>query len=68
MLGVQMGILHNNVTLVAMTIKDRVDALLAKYHVMAVMAYESIALPLCPGQKVSNDMTMAVGLNFYSMD
>eukprot|EP01083_Nonionella_stella_P023037 63671_1 len=68
MLGVQTSIFHNNVTLVAMSIKDQINSFLAKYHIMAVVAYESIALPQYPRQKASNDMTMAVGFNFYSMD
>lgn len=66
--GVQTGILHNNVTLVAMAVKDQINSLLAKYHVMAVLAYESIELPQCPEQKSSNHLLIAVGFNFHSMD
>jgi hypothetical protein len=68
MKGTQTGILHNNMTLIAMAVKDRINSILAKYHVTAVLAYESIELPQYPGQKSPNSMTIAVGFNFYSMD
>jgi hypothetical protein len=69
MKGVQTGILHNNVTLVAMAVKDRVNTILAKYHIGAVLAYESIKLPQYKqGQKMENHMMVAIGLNFYEMD
>eukprot|EP00571_Detonula_confervacea_P006993 CAMPEP_0172323050 /NCGR_PEP_ID=MMETSP1058-20130122/47742_1 /TAXON_ID=83371 /ORGANISM="Detonula confervacea, Strain CCMP 353" /LENGTH=290 /DNA_ID=CAMNT_0013038965 /DNA_START=135 /DNA_END=1007 /DNA_ORIENTATION=- len=69
MKGVQTGILHNNVTIVAMAVKDRVNSMLAKHHIMAVLAYESIRLPQYPTEKQStNQMMIAVGFNFYSMD
>ena len=69
MKGVQTGILHNNVTLVAMAVKDRVNTILAKYHIGAVLAYESIKLPQYKQeQKMENHMMVAIGLNFYEMD
>lgn len=66
--GTQLGILHNNVTLVAMSVKDRVNAILSSYHITAVLAYESIDLPRHPSQKDNNQMAVAVGLNFVSME
>ena len=66
--GAQTGILHNNVTLIAMAVKDRVSSILAKYSIMAVLAYESIRLPKYPRQLGYNHMMIAVGLDFYPMD
>lgn len=68
MKGVQCGILHNNVTLAAMSVKDQVNAILAKYSISAALAYESFRLPKYPRQVGHNHMTVAVGLNFHSMN
>mmetsp|Transcript_45148 Transcript_45148/g.94703 ORF Transcript_45148/g.94703 Transcript_45148/m.94703 type:complete len:268 (-) Transcript_45148:652-1455(-) len=67
MKGVQTGILHNNVTLVAMSVKDRVNSILANYHVIAALAYKSIELPPYPGQRNPSHISIAVGLNFYKI-
>lgn len=61
--GFETGILHNNVTLVAMSVKDRVNAILATYHVVAALAHESIGR-----REYDTAMAIAVGLNFHSMD
>jgi hypothetical protein len=49
MQGVQTGIFHNNVTLVATALKDRVSLMLAKYNIMAAIAPKKYKLPKYPG-------------------
>jgi hypothetical protein len=67
MKGVYLGILHNNVTLHAMAIKDQVNSILAKYHTIAVLAYDRIPLP-GHADLSQSDMMIAVGFNFLSMN
>ena len=64
----QVGILHNNVTLAATAVKDRVNSMLAKYNITAAIATKEFALPPeYPGHSNSNTLMLAVGLNFYPM-
>ena len=67
MIGVQTGILHNNVTLVATALKDRVNSILAKYNVMSAIATKEFNLPKYK-QTSSNTLMLAVGLSFYPMN
>lgn len=67
MIGVQTGILHNNVTLVATALKDRVNSILAKYNVMSAIATKEFKLPEYK-QTSSNTLMLAVGLSFYPMN
>ncbi|KAL7549067.1 hypothetical protein ACHAWF_012334 [Thalassiosira exigua] len=67
MMGVQTGILHNNVTLVATAVKDRINSILAKYHVVSSLYNKSISLPALPGDDSdTNHMAIAVGFVFHS--
>lgn len=67
MIGVQTGILHNNVTLVATALKDRVNSILAKYNVMSAIATKEFKLPKYK-QTSTNTLMLAVGLSFYPMN
>lgn len=69
MIGVQTGILHNNVTLVATALKDRVNSILAKYNVMSAIATKEFNLPKYKiWETSSNTLMLAVGLSFYPMN
>ena len=68
MRGVQLGILHNNVSLQGIETKDRVNSLLARYNIMASIALKEYELPKYPTQRSPNTLMLAVGLNFYPMN
>mmetsp|Transcript_6109 Transcript_6109/g.10337 ORF Transcript_6109/g.10337 Transcript_6109/m.10337 type:complete len:287 (+) Transcript_6109:63-923(+) len=68
MKGVHTGILHNNVTLVATALKDRVNSILAKYNIMSAIATKEFELPKYPNQTSPNKLMLAVGLKFYPMN
>ena len=71
MKGFQVGILHNNVTLVATAVKDRANSVLAKYNITAAIAIKDYAFAEHLGQmKMSSgaSLMLAVGLDFYQMD
>lgn len=68
MKGVHTGILHNNVTLVATALKDRVNSILAKYNIMSAIATKEFELPKYSKQTSSNTLMLAVGLKFYPMN
>ena len=50
-----------------MAIKDQVNSILAKYHTIAVLAYDRIPLP-GHADLSQSDMMIAVGFNFLSMN
>ncbi len=71
MKGFQVGILHNNVTLVATAVKDRANSMLTKYNITAAIAIKEYAFAEHLGEmKMSSgaSLMLAVGLDFYQMD